>query len=866
MSLLTTPTGLGHRVLSLRAAEAVGLPGLDDASITTRILVENVLRLAERGGDPDEAIALADAIVRAGSGEEVDAAFDFHPSRLLLQDHSGVPVLADLASLRELLAERGLDPGVVSPALPVDLVVDHSVEADEAGSRMALARNMGREMRLNAERFRFLKWARQSMAGVRIVPPGHGIIHQIHLERLARVVGIGGDGIAAPDTVFGTDSHTPMVNSIGVLGWGIGGLDASAVLLGMPVSLLARPVVGVWLTGRLPAGTTAMDLALTLTEVLRAHGVVHRMVEFRGPGALSLSVTDRATVANMAPEYGCTSTLFPVDARTIEFLRLTGRTEEELALVEGYSRYQGLFVEEAGWRPAFAETIELDLATVEPSAAGPRRPQDRVPLARVPKSFESEVGKGSDEDGMIAIAAITSCTNTSNQTSMMLAGLLARNAVARGLKVPAWVKTSLAPGSRSVTGYLEAAGLLPALSELGFDVVAYGCTTCIGNSGPLHAHAARSVSERGTKTVAVLSGNRNFEGRIHQQVAAAYLMSPPLVVAYALAGHVRVDLTSEPLGTDSDGCPVMLADLWPTAEEVDEALGQVTLERYTESAQGLFEGDESWQALESPVGARYDWPTGSSYLTPLPLISLDGDASLEDVRGARALVNAEHSTTTDHISPAGQIRADSVAGLYLSELGVPEAEFNTFGCRRGNHEVLVRGTFAGAGMVNRLADRKGGFTRHFPTGEQTTVYEAATRYRQESVPLIVLGGRAYGMGSSRDWAAKGPRLLGVRAVLAESFERIHRSNLVAVGIVPLEFAAGEGVQSLGITGEERFDVTGLEVLEPGGKVNVRAYDESGAEVAAWTMTARVDTRHELDCVRRGGVFGVIADTMIRTKG
>ncbi|MGW7824485.1 aconitate hydratase AcnA [Streptomyces puniciscabiei] len=883
MNTLKRPLpGTGYSHISLRAAAEAGLTEIEHAPRTARVLVENVLRQAHRApadlldGALDAALGLSRDIIQAAAGG-APAALGFHPVRLLLQDHSGVPVLADLASLRSLLAERGLDPVTVSPALPVDLVVDHSVEVHSSGTASALRRNMERETRLNAERFRFLKWAHQAMDGVNIVPPGRGIVHQIHLEQLARVVSVDATGLAAPDTVLGTDSHTPMVNSIGVLGWGIGGLDASAVLLGLPLPMLAQPVVGVRLVNSLPAGTTATDLALTLTELLRATGVVHSMVEFYGPGADTLSVTDRATVSNMAPEFGCTTTYFPVDDKTLGFLRLTGRSADTVDLVARYSRVQGLDAGEEEGPLRFARVIEVDLAKIEPSAAGPRRPQDRMPISQVPDGFRrefmtggttatgdtaaSEAEPGGLGDGAIAIAAITSCTSTSNQTSMLLAGLLARNAVARGLTVPPWVKTSLAPGSRAVRDYLDAAGLLPALAELGFSVAGYGCTTCIGNSGPLLAQAEEAVRRHGVKAAAVLSGNRNFEGRIHQEVAASYLMSPPLVVAYALAGTVLTDLTTEPLGTDRDGRPVTLADIWPTPGELEDARRFVSPEHYRDAAEQLHRGEESWRDLDSPTGDLFDWPAGSSYLMPLPLVSLDKQEAGADIRGARALVYAHHTTTTDHISPAGQIRAETPAGRYLSQLGVDEADFNTFGCRRGNHEVMMRGTFAGSGLVNRLVDGKGGRTLLLPERTETTVHDAAMRYRDAGVPLVVLAGREYGMGSSRDWAAKGPRLLGVKAVLAESFERIHRSNLVAVGILPLQFAAGQTPETLGLTGHECFDITGLDALVPGGAVEVRAQDDEGRQVAAWTMTARVDTERELQYIRSGGVFGVVAESL-----
>jgi aconitate hydratase len=868
----TLPAG-GQPYLSLAAAAEAGALPLDRAPRTCLLLIENVLRRAWTAPAPErearlaEALDCARALIQAAAGRG-QTPMDLYPTRLLMQDHSGVPVLADVASVRALAARRGLDPRAVAPRLPVDLVVDHSVEVFASAGPDALALNMRHEMSLNAERFRFLKWARQAFDLLSLIPPGNGIVHQMHLERLAKVVTVDGHGLAAPDTVLGTDSHTPMINALGVLGWGIGGLDATAVLLGLPLPLLSQPVVGVRLSGRPPVGVTATDLALTLTQVLRGFGVVHRMVEFFGTGVAELSVTDRSTVANMAPEYGSTSALFPVDGKVLDFLRLTGRADSAVDLVEEYCRIQGLFGADEEREPEFADIVEFDLGSVEPSAAGPRRPQDRMPISRVPRNFQAEFAPRADgdepvapNDGSIAIAAITSCTSTSNQASMMAAGLLARKAAERGLRVPAWVKTSLAPGSRAVTAYLEAAGLLEPLAALGFAVVGYGCTTCIGNSGPLLPETARAVTERQVKAVAVLSGNRNFEGRIHQQVAASYLMSPPLVVAYALAGTVLTDVTTEPLGHDSQGRPVLLAELWPTESELEAAMSHVASGYGTAAEADWAAGDEAWQQLSSPDGEMFDWPEDSTYFIPLPLIGFDAPGEQDGVHGARVLVYAEHATTTDHISPAGQIKAEGPAGRYLLAGGVPEAEFNTFGARRGNHEVMMRGTFAGAGLANRLVTGKGGRTLSLPAGEEATVFDAAQAYRDAGVPVVVLAGRDYGMGSSRDWAAKGPRLLGVRAVLAESFERIHRSNLVAAGVLPLEFEDGQSAESLGLTGRERYDLTGLAGLEPRGAVRVRATADDGSLVAEWTMRARVETPRELEYLRDGGVLGHVVASL-----
>jgi aconitate hydratase len=859
------PGAPGCRYLRLDAVAAAGPAELATASRTARILVENVVRSAWRSGGEQAITEVADTVrgclLAAAGGPSAE--LEFRPSRVLLQDHSGVPVLADLASLRSLLAERGLDTAQVDLAVPADLVVDHSVEAHFAGPD-ALDRNLAREFALNEERYRFLRWAVHAFRRLRVVPPGTGIVHQVHLEHLARVVHRDADGLLSPDTVLGTDSHTPMVNALGVLGWGVGGIDALAVLLGEPVSVLAQPVIGVRLVGTRRAGVLATDVALAMTEFLRDIGVVGAMVEFFGPGVAGFAVPDRATVANMAPEYGCTTALFPVDAAVLDYLRLTGRDPQAVTRVEAYARAQGLFAEAApagGAEPDFARVLTFDLSEVGVGAAGPGRPQDRLSLSEVAGSFRALPGPAGPargphpRDGDLAVAAITSCTNTANPEAMVTAGLVARAAADRGLQVPPWVKATLAPGSRAVTRYLEAAGLLAGLAAIGFHPVAYGCTTCIGNSGPLTEQMAAAV-RRATRPAAVLSGNRNFGGRIHADVAAAYLVSPPLVVAFALAGTVLVDPATEPLGTDRNGAPVRLDELWPAPAEVREALTHVEA-GYRSGPPDPFAGDERWRSLSAGDDV-FSWADGSTYLRRSPLVRASAGAGLRDIDGARVLVVAGDLTTTDQISPAGTIPPDSPAGAYLRAQGVPAAEFNSYGCRRGNHDVMVRGVFANPRFVNALCGQPGNWTRHLPDGAELTVPEAAGRYAAEQVPLVVLAGRNYGMGSSRDWAAKGPRLLGVRAILAESFERIHRSNLVGMGILPLQFEDGRGAAVLGLRGDELYDISGLGTLRPRGTVRVRARRDDGTVVAEWGMQARVDTARDLEYLRSGGILSGVA--------
>jgi aconitate hydratase len=882
---------VGGREYEIFRLDALSRAGFDVARLpySIRILLENLLR-AEAAGlvGRDDVEALAGWTPGPLPAREVA----FLPARVLLQDFTGVPAVVDLAAMRDAMAALGGDPARIDPVQPVELVIDHSVQVDAWASPEALRINRDLDYQRNRERYAFLRWAQQAFGNFRLVPPATGIVHQVNLEYLARVVftsdELGGraDGppTAYPDTLVGTDSHTPMVNALGVLGWGVGGIEAEAAMLGEPVSLLIPEVVGVRLTGALPPGATATDLVLTVAERLRRHGVVGKFVEFFGPGLRHLPLADRATISNMAPEYGATCVMFPVDEETLRYLRLTGRPAERVALVEAYMKAQGLFHDEGAPEPRFTDVLALDLGEIEPSIAGPGRPHDRVPLSRAARAFEAALPSllpparpapaGADGErspaaadglrhGAVVIAAITSCTNTSNPSVMLAAGLLARKAVERGLAPKPWVKTSLAPGSQVVTRYLERAGLQPYLDALGFHVVGYGCTTCIGNSGPLPEAVSREIAERGLVVCSVLSGNRNFEGRIHPEVRANYLMSPPLVVAYALAGRLDVDLVSEPLGLDPDGRPVFLRDVWPTPEEVEQAIAKaVQPEMFREVYRDVYRGDERWAALPVPAGTRYAWDPASTYIKRPPYfdgMAPEPPATVPDIRGARVLVLLGDAVSTDHISPAGSIRADSPAGRWLIEHGVAPADFNSYGARRGNHEVMVRGTFANVRLRNRLAPgTEGGVTTHLPSGEILSIYDAAMRYQAEGVPLLVLAGKEYGSGSSRDWAAKGPRLLGVRAVLAESFERIHRSNLVGMGILPLQFPAGQSAASLGLTGREVFDVLGVEAaVAAGGRerasVRVVARGDDGRRVE-FDALVRIDTPQEAAYYRHGDIL------------
>jgi aconitate hydratase len=832
--------------------------------------------LREAGGGhaaPEDAVFLAKWKGQVAKADQ-DRELPYFPARVLLQDFTGVPAVVDLASMRSAMVRSGGDPERIDPLVDADLIIDHSVQVDAYGSQSAYGANLEREYERNFERYSLLRWAQQAFRGFRVVPPGMGICHQVNLEYLGRVVRLqeqDGAQLAIPDSLVGTDSHTTMINALGILGWGVGGIEAEAAMLGQPLLLTPPLVVGVRFTGRLKAGVTATDLVLRVTEWLRGHGVVGKFVEFCGDGLDSLSLADRATISNMAPEYGATASLFPVDQIVLDYLATTGRPSELIDLVDRYTREQGLFRSTDSAIPIFTELLELDLDSIEPSVAGPRRPQDRVPLAQIGQSFVSNFPPRSEipapperpqlEDGSVVIAAITSCTNTSNPSVMVAAGLLARQAVERGLRPPEFVKTSMAPGSRVVTDYLRHSELLPALEALGFDVVGYGCTTCIGNSGPLPEEVARAVEEQDLKVAAVLSGNRNFEGRIHPQVRASYLASPPMVVAFALAGTVRRDLTKEPLGMDPQGQAVYLSELWPTPTEVDQVIASaVKPEFFSREYQRIFGGDEHWQEMASPTGPTYVWERASTYIREMPLFEgMSPQASpVPDIEDARVLALLGDSVTTDHISPAGSIAPTSPAGEYLQSLDVAPQEFNSYGSRRGNHEVMIRGTFANVRLRNRLAgDREGGFTTHQPDGEAMTIYDASLRYREQGVPLIVIGGKEYGSGSSRDWAAKGTALLGVRAVLAESFERIHRSNLVGMGVLPIQFQEGDSAQSLGLNGTESYSIRALDPsLKPRAELVLLVSDQEGS-VREVPVLARVDSQNEVEYLRHGGVLQLV---------
>ena len=869
----------GDRSLTLYRLDRAGVADIGRLPLTIKVLLENLLRNAGDG-----VVAEADARALAGwrPGAGIDAELPFLPSRVILQDFTGVPAVVDLAAMRDAMAALGGDPARINPLVPADLVIDHSVQVDRYGTGDAFAFNVAREYERNGERYQLLRWAQTAFTDLRVVPPGTGIVHQVNLEYLATVVmaraDAAGETVAYPDTLVGTDSHTTMVNGLGVLGYGVGGIEAEAVLLGQPLYQPMPKVVGVRLHGELPLGSTATDLVLVVTEMLRAHGVVGAFVEFAGDGLAGLALADRATIANMSPEFGATAALFPIDDETLTYLRLTGREGAHLALVEAYAKEEGLW-REPGPGPEFDETLELDLATVRPSLAGPRRPQDRVPLEEVRASFsaafpgalsspddadaarmEDEGGPASVRSGSVAIAAITSCTNTSNPTVMVGAGLLARNAVARGLRVAPTVKTSLAPGSKVVTRYLERAGLMAPLEELGFGLVGYGCTTCIGNSGPLDEPIARAIEAHDLVVAAVLLGNRNFEGRIHPFVRASYLASPPLVVAFALAGRIDIDLTREPLGIAGDGRPVMLADIWPSPEEVRATIAEaVTPELFREIYAAVFEGDERWRALPVPTGDRYAWDPASTYIANPPFFRDLGPepAPAADIVGARALALLGDSVTTDHISPAGSIPAWSRAGQWLQARGVTPVEFNSYGARRGHHEVMMRGTFGNIRLRNALATQEGPYTTHQPSGAAMFLYDAAMRYAAEGVPLLVIAGREYGSGSSRDWAAKGTMLLGIRAILAQSYERIHRSNLVGMGVLPLQFLPGESAASHGLTGRERYDVLGLaDALRPRQEVTIRVTDAAGVE-RTMRAVARLDGPIEVEYYRQGGILPAV---------
>lgn len=858
--------------LRLDALAEQGLLDLDRTPITVKVLLENVLRQV---GSPH---ASEDDVARLGTWDTtVEAELSYMPSRVLLQDFTGVPAVVDLAAMRSAVAKYGLDPSTIDPLVAVDLVIDHSVQIDAYGTSDAYGFNVGKEYERNQERYLLLRWAQQAFTGFRVVPPGKGIVHQINLEHLARVVTTVTDeqgSLAIPDTLVGTDSHTPMVNGLGVLGWGVGGIEAEAAMLGQPMPLAMPQIVGVRLTDQLQPGITATDLVLTLTELLRRHGVVDRFIELYGDGVAHLSVPDRATLSNMTPEYGATACLFPVDNKTLDYLRLTGRPTDLIDLVERYTKAQGLFATGEGPVPKYTEHVELDLSTVEPSMAGPSRPQDRVSLSAVAESYRNHFadklscnhGTQAVElsDGDVVIASIASCTNTSNPAVMLAAGLVAKKAISRGLSCKSWVKTSLAPGSRVVTDYLERAGLLPYLDQLGFNVVSYGCATCIGNSGPLPQYVSEAIDAGDLTVAAVLSGNRNFEGRIHPQVRASYLASPPLVIAYAICGTLDIDLTKDPIGHDANGNPVMLADVWPTDAELTEAASHVAAETFRERYATVFDGDLHWNNLHAPEGSTFLWDANSTYVQEPPFFSGVGTEPqpLADIIAGRALALLGDSVTTDHISPAGTIPADGPAGQYLAEHGVEPADFNSFGSRRGNHEVMIRGTFANIRLRNKMVSPKeGGYTLHVPSGAQTTIFDAATRYATEGTPLLVIAGRDYGTGSSRDWAAKGTRLLGVRAVIAESYERIHRSNLVGVGVLPLQFE-NASAESLELNGTEIYDILGLAAgVTAGQHLTVTASRVDGTKVS-FPVRCRLDSDVEVDYYHNGGVLQYVLRKML----
>jgi aconitate hydratase len=918
------------------------IDSLDKQGISTkhlpysfRILLENLLRTEDGRNVKKEDIR---SLAAWNKHSKPDKEIAFTPSRVLLQDFTGVPCVVDLAAMRDAMQQLGGDPALINPLQPVELVIDHSVQVDEFGTATAFDMNALLEFQRNKERYSFLRWGQTAFRNLAIVPPDTGIVHQVNLEYLARVVFVqdaNGKRTAYPDTLVGTDSHTTMINGLGVLGWGVGGIEAEAAMLGQPVSMLIPLVVGVKLTGRLHEGATATDLVLTITEMLRKHGVVGKFVEYFGPGLADLPLADRATIANMSPEYGATCGIFPVDKESLKYLKLSGRSAEQIALVEAYCREQGLFHDEKIPEAEYSELLSLDLATVEPSLAGPKRPQDRVVLSQAGDSFnkalptlikpksaaktggaplpasvagsgtavpakqrwEQEGGntavgvedpnvhehvspnvKDSLQHGSVVIAAITSCTNTSNPSVMIGAGLVAKKAVEKGLSVPAWVKTSLAPGSKVVRDYLENAGLTPYLEKLKFHIVGYGCTTCIGNSGPLPEEVSKAIDEKDLVVASVLSGNRNFEGRINSEVRANYLMSPPLVVAFALAGRIDTDLRKDALGKDKDGKPVYLADIWPTQREVDEAVEKsVTAEMFSKSYADVFQGDERWRGLAVPKGQTYAWEEDSTYIRRAPYFD---DMKLQpspvgDIHSARVLAVLGDSVTTDHISPAGSIKKDGPAGKYLQEHGVKPADFNSYGSRRGNHEVMVRGTFANVRLRNKLVATEGGFTRHLPTNQEMSIFDASQKYIAEGTPLIILAGKEYGSGSSRDWAAKGPRLLGVHAVIAESYERIHRSNLVGMGILPLQFEAGQNADSLKLTGEETFEIAGIRNLidhyAAGQKVKVRAtstVSTSGGgkdKPIEFTALVRIDTPQEALYYANGGILQYVLRQLLAGK-
>ncbi len=854
--------------------------------VSLRVLLENLLRREDGRQVTREHV---ESLLAWDPGKTPEREIPFMPARVILQDFTGVPAVADLAAMRDAMRRMGGDPKKINPLQPADLVIDHSVQVDAFGSADAFKQNVELEFQRNRERYAFLRWGQRAFSNFRVVPPGTGIVHQVNLEYLAPVVfqrGNNGTQLLYPDTVLGTDSHTTMINGLGVVGWGVGGIEAEAAMLGQPTVMLIPQVVGFRLHGKLATGATATDVVLTATQMLRKKGVVGKFVEFFGDGLASLSLADRATIANMAPEYGATIGFFPVDDETLTYLRLSGRDEALIALVDAYTKTTGLFRTSTTAQIRYSDELELDLGKVEPSLAGPRRPQDRVPLKQMKPAWRTALPellkdkskataaapvemagqRGTLTHGAVVIAAITSCTNTSNPSVMLGAGLLARKAAARGLRVRPWVKTSLAPGSKVVTRYLEKTGVLKDLEQLGFNLVGYGCTTCIGNSGPLPDPVAQAVETADLVAAAVLSGNRNFEGRVNPLVRANYLASPPLVVAYALAGTVDFDPENDPLGTDTHGKPVFLREVWPTPEEIRTALASVTRDLYTGEYGHVFDGDELWRSMPAPTGDLYTWDAASTYIKSPPFFAgmTKDPKPVTDITGARVLALLGDSVTTDHISPAGSIKADGPAGKYLVSLGVPPKDFNSYGARRGNHEVMMRGTFANTRIRNQLVPGvEGGVTTHLPSGERMAIFDAAERYRKENVPLIVIAGKEYGTGSSRDWAAKGTLLLGVRAVIAESFERIHRSNLVGMGVMPLEFEPGQSGESLGLSGQETFDIVGIaQDLKPGKRLTVRAKAPDG-KVREFSVVARVDTPDDVVYYQHGGLLPYVLRGLVK---
>jgi aconitate hydratase len=908
--------GKTYRYCSLGKLEQSFPGSLKRLPISLRILLENLLREEDGRVVRREDI---EAVLRWNAKAAPDKEIAFMPARVLLQDFTGVPCVVDLAVMRDAMVAMGGDPNKINPLQPVDLVIDHSVQVDEYGSIGSFRSNVEKEFERNKERYAFLRWGQQAFKNFRVVPPGTGIVHQINLEYLARGVftaQVGGETWAYPDTLVGTDSHTTMINGLGVLGWGVGGIEAEAAMLGQSISMLIPQVVGFKLTGKLRPGATATDAVLTVTQMLRKKGVVGKFVEFYGPGLSTLSLADRATIANMAPEYGATMGFFPVDQETLNFLRFSGRSSEAVALVEAYCKEQEIFHTAQTPEPEYSDTLELDLSSVDPSLAGPKRPQDRVPLSQSRGSYRKALvdmlelkGVKLDNDattrwinlnpgmrsenlekslagsvlksatirehgtsfelahGSVVIAAITSCTNTSNPSVMVAAGLLAKKAIERGLSRKPWVKTSLAPGSKVVTDYLREAGLSTYLDKLGFNLVGYGCTTCIGNSGPLPDAIAKAIQEHDLVAVSVLSGNRNFEGRVHALVRANYLASPPLVVAYAIAGSMNIDLQTEPLGKGPDGKPVFLRDIWPSPEEVEATVKRcVKSEMFRDQYSNVFEGGSEWKTLPVPTGARYSWDNASTYIKAAPYFENlpRNPQPLQDIQGARVLAMLGDSVTTDHISPAGSIAVNSPAARYLLDRGVDKRDFNQYGARRGNHEIMMRGTFANVRLRNFLAPgTEGGWTMHPSSKEPISIFDAAMKYKEENVPLIVIAGKEYGSGSSRDWAAKGPRLLGVRAVIAESFERIHRSNLVGMGVLPLQFEEGQNAKSLGLTGLETYFVGGIaRGLQPGQKLTIKATAPSG-DVKTFTVISRIDTPNEVDYYRNDGILQFVLRSLLK---